>query len=62
MTTPQLLSTDEAAAFLGVKPATLKKWRVTGEHKLPYVKIGSLVRYRQSDLEKFIGKNTVGAK
>lgn len=55
----KLLSQTEAATFLGVKPDTLKVWRVNGRHKLPYVKIGALVRYQLSDLEKFIAKNIV---
>ena len=45
--------TTEAAEFLGLKPTTLEAWRVRGG-KLPYLKIGRLVKYAESDLLAFI--------
>ena len=57
----QLLSRNEAAAFLGVKPNTLAVWATNKRYALPYVKVGSLVRYRRSDLEHFIERRTVDA-
>ena len=58
--TSPLVDTKKAADFLGTQPGTLEIWRHTRRVKLPYVKIGRLVRYRQSDLEQFLDKNTVG--
>lgn len=58
---PKLLTTDEAAAMLGVKSKTLATWRWTGKVKLPYVKVGDTVRYKLADLEKWIEKQTVKA-
>ncbi len=49
----------EAAEYLGVKPNTLAVWRTTGRYSLPYVKVGRLVRYRKSDLDRFIASRTV---
>lgn len=57
----QLLTQEQAAAFLGVKPNTLAVWRCTNRVSLPYVKLGArLVRYRQNDLEAFLDAQTVG--
>ncbi|QBQ53393.1 helix-turn-helix domain-containing protein [Nitrosococcus wardiae] len=51
---PHLVGPEEAARILGVKPGTLQVWRSTGRVNLPYVKIGGKVKYRLSDLERFI--------
>ncbi len=50
----KLLTTREAAAFLGVKENTLTVWRNTKRYDIPYVKIGRSIRYKPSDLEKFL--------
>jgi predicted DNA-binding transcriptional regulator AlpA len=55
-----LLSEVEAAQFLGVKPTTLQIWRCTKRYPLPFIKIGRLVRYRQSSLETFLVQRTQG--
>ncbi len=59
MQIPQLLSRKEAAEYLGVKPETLSVWACTGRYSLPYVKIGSVVKYRLSDLNDFIESRAV---
>ncbi|WOF76899.1 helix-turn-helix domain-containing protein [Pseudomonas sp. FeN3W] len=51
---PFLLTPDEVAFVLGVKPITLATWRSTGRYSLPYLKIGRCVRYRVSDLATFL--------
>lgn len=56
-----LRTTEEAAAYLKLKPATLATWRATNRQRLTFVKLGSQVRYRQSDLDKFIADNLVEA-
>lgn len=51
----KLLTTKEAAAKLGVRPATLNTWRCTGTHSLPFIKIGKRkVMYLERDLDEFI--------
>ena len=55
-----LLDTIKAGEYLDTPPKTLITWRCTGRVKLPYVKIGGNVRYRQSDLDAFIAANTHG--
>jgi len=55
-----LLTRKQAAEFLGVKESTLAHWKCVGRYNLQSVKIGRLVKYRVSDLEKFIEKGVVG--
>lgn len=54
MSKPQLLDTRQAAEFLGISPTTLITWRSTQRYDLPFIKIGGLVRYAESDLLAFI--------
>lgn len=56
---PQLVSREDAAASLGVRPQTLACWASNGRYHLPYVKIGRRVMYRLSDIEAFIEANLV---
>lgn len=56
---PELLTDDEAAAFLGVSASFLRKSRMVGARKdkappPPFVRIGRLVRYRPEDLNKWL--------
>ena len=51
---PTLLTEDETAAAIGVKPATLVIWRCTKRYPLPYIKCGRLIRYRQDDVVAFL--------
>jgi len=53
-----LITPEEAAHLLGVRPATLATWRTIGRYNLPYVKIGARVRYRLADVEDFIERRT----
>lgn len=54
-----LLSRSAAAKHLGVKPQTLSVWASVGRYDLPFVKVGRSVRYRLSDLDKFLVSRTV---
>ena len=56
----ELLTRDEAAAFLGVKPQTLAVWATTHRYDLPMVRVGARVRYRRADLDKWLESRTVG--
>jgi excisionase family DNA binding protein len=56
--TNSLLTDAEAAAYIGVSPGTLTVWRCTGRYNLPYIKVGRLVRYRQSDIDAWLAKRT----
>ncbi len=62
MTKPDLLSTPEAAEYVGSQPHTLEVWRSTGRYRVPFVKIGRLVRYRRADLDAWLKSRTVNAE
>jgi len=52
----RLLDVQEAAVLLGLKsPRTLYKWAYAG--RIPSVKIGKLLRFRRSDLERLIANS-----
>ena len=53
-----LLTEGQAAQILSCSVALLRKWRLYGQGPT-YVKVGRLVRYKQSDLTVFILENTV---
>ena len=57
-----LLDSIEAAAYIGVSPASLAVWRSVKRYPLSFVKIGSRVKYRKSDLDAFIASRTQGAE
>lgn len=59
----KLLSPMEVAEILGVTVQTLAVWRCADRYPLRYVKVGSRVRYRPADVERFLERraNTDGA-
>ena len=54
----KLLTEKEAAEFLGLTPSALQVWRSTGRYSLPFIKVGFLVRYRESDLYQWLDSRT----
>mgnify|MGYP006310667409 CR=1 FL=1 len=52
----KLLNSSEAAKYLNIKEWTLRHW--VSEKRIPYVKLGRCVRFKQSDLDKYIEQNT----
>jgi hypothetical protein len=48
------LGTDEAAAYLGSTPGTLKNWRATGQGPKYHIIQSRLVRYHVEDLDRFV--------
>lgn len=56
-----LLRVHEAAALLGLKPATVRAWLL--QRKLPCVRLSArAVRLRRADIEKIISQGFVGAR
>ena len=49
-----LVDEKTAAKHIDVAPGTLSVWRSTGRYRLPFLKIGSKVRYRLSDLDTWL--------
>lgn len=52
----KLLTNKQTANILGLSVATVNNWRYQEDRPLPYVKVGRAVRYRLSDVQKYIQK------
>ncbi|MFZ5621441.1 MAG: helix-turn-helix transcriptional regulator [Pseudomonadota bacterium] len=51
---PKLLTTNQAASYLGVSKAFLERDRWAGA-RIPFIKVGTrAVRYRLADLENYL--------
>ncbi len=48
---------EEAAAYLGCSPLTLRTW--VSKRQIPFVKVGRLVRFRKPDLDSYLEENSV---
>ena len=55
--TETLLTNDQAATFLNLRPQTLTNWRSTRRYPLPYIRFGRCIRYRLSDLKLFVERH-----
>lgn len=54
----QLLTTKQAAAYLGVSASFLEKDRWAGS-RIPFIRVSSRsIRYRREDLESFLKSRT----
>lgn len=54
--TPQpipLMTIDELAAYLNVRPATIRAWRLNGTGPTP-IRVGGSLRWRQADVDAWI--------
>jgi excisionase family DNA binding protein len=58
--TGALLTLPEASGLLRLKTSTLRAWVL--RRKIPYVKVGRLVRVRRSDIEVLIAASLVPAR
>ncbi|MEL0646516.1 helix-turn-helix domain-containing protein [Pseudoalteromonas agarivorans] len=54
-----LIDSKQAAHILGLKEPTLAQMRWRGDKRLPWVKLGKVVRYKLEDVKAFIDINTV---
>jgi len=50
---PNIMTTREAANYLGLAISTLNKWRCFGDGP-KFLKLGRAIRYRQEDLDAFL--------
>lgn len=53
---PRLLTVDEIAVQLRVSPWTVRGW--CSKKYIPFLKLRGCVRFRQSDVEAWLKKNT----
>jgi excisionase family DNA binding protein len=56
----ELLNTKETAEFLGISKNTLYEWIV--QKKIPYFKVGRLVKFKREDLEGWLKKKKMEEK
>lgn len=56
----EILGNTAAADYIGVTPRTLEVWRCTKRYQIPFIKVGRLVKYRQSALDAFLESRTMG--
>ena len=55
----RLLTAKQASEILGVTTKSLSNSRYTGTGlQVPYIKMGKIIRYKKSELEAYIDKNT----
>lgn len=54
---PVLVSTAEAARMLATSTTTLRRLHHAGE--IPAVRIGGLLKFRRTDIETYVERNTV---
>ena len=55
----ELLTIDQAAEILGIKPWTLRSW--ISQKRISYIKLGRLVRLDPKVIEDLIRQNTIDA-
>lgn len=55
-----LLDSPQLAARLGCTERMVRK--MTAERRIPFVKVGRLVRFRPQDVEAFVSSNLVEAR
>ncbi|OQA92043.1 MAG: Helix-turn-helix domain protein [Elusimicrobia bacterium ADurb.Bin231] len=53
----KLLNINELAEYLGIKISTVYSW--VNQRKIPYVKVGRLVKFDQVDIDKWIAEQKV---
>lgn len=53
----ELLTVPEAAALMRLKPSTIRAW--VCQKRIPYVKLGRLVRIKRSDAEALIQASVI---
>jgi hypothetical protein len=60
----EMLTTREVAAYIALRPATLKFWRTRREKKgPPYYRLHrAAIRYRMKDLERWLREHRIETK
>lgn len=56
----KLLTPEEIADYLGVKKSTIYQW--THQEFIPHVKVGRFVRFKMSQVEKWLEKREVDGR
>jgi excisionase family DNA binding protein len=56
----RLLNVQEIAESLGVKPSTIYQW--THQGFIPHVKLGRLLRFKETDIVNWIEKRSAAGR
>jgi len=56
----KLLTVEEMAEYLNLKPSTIYQW--THQGFIPHIKLGSRVRFRMSQIEKWLESRMVNGR
>lgn len=55
----KLMTTQEVADYLNIKKQTLEAWRSRNTISIPYIRIGSSIRYKKQDVEEWLVEHLV---
>jgi PTS system nitrogen regulatory IIA component len=55
-----LLTVEEIARYLKVRPSTIYQW--THQGFIPHIKLGNLVRFRKSRVDEWLEKKALGGR
>lgn len=55
--TSEILTLEEAAAYLKISAGTLKHW--VAWKRIEHIKLGKLTRFRRSTLDRYLDRGTV---
>ena len=55
------INLEEAAAYLGIKPATLRSWIKDPDNEVPAHKVGRMWKFKRSEIDEWInsGKSAI---
>ena len=56
---PFIRGEEALVAYLGIHPRTVRKWRRA--RRLPFTKLGGMILFRKSDIERMLERATVPA-
>ena len=56
---PFIRGESALAAYLGIHPRTVRKWRRA--HRLPFTKLGGMILFRKSEIERMLERATIPA-
>ncbi len=56
----RLMTVEEIAEYLQVKPSTIYQWTHTGF--IPHVKLGNRVRFRLSQVDRWVEKREIAGR
>ena len=56
----RVLDREEAAAYLGCLPTTLRVW--VQQRRVPHVRVNRLVKFRRPDLDDWLDQHFVAAR